>query len=823
MGKVLRDGLTMNRHGASDIGLWTRLKRFHQRLNGSTVEYNLAFYRNIVNDIDRYRSDFELESDDQLKKLSQKLQVRARKGNCLDDICLEAFALVREAVWRVLRQHPFDVQLIGALVMYHGKLAEMQTGEGKTLTAVFPAYVNALTGKGVHVLTFNDYLARRDARWMGPVYNFLGLSVGFVQEGMSTEERQRAYRSDITYLTAKEAGFDFLRDTLCYNEADIVHREFNFAIVDEADSILIDEARIPLIIAGSTEDYVADTYYMAQIARQLEERSDFEFDEYARNFHLTERGLRRVEKLLKCGNLYDERNLELLTRLNCAIHAEYLLSRDVDYIVRNEKVELVDEFTGRVADKRRWPDGLQAAIEAKENIAIQSRGNILNSITLQHFLQLYPKIAGMTATAHVADEEFREFYNLHIAIIPPNKPCVRIDHGDEVYRTKKAKQKALINEIIGVHKTKRPILVGTRSVEESALLAEALSKKNVSCSVLNAKNDEFEAEIVAKAGKLGAITISTNMAGRGTDIRLGASDDREHEEVKALGGLYVIGTNKHESARIDNQLRGRAGRQGDPGSSRFFISLEDDLFVRYRLKELIPSFSGVDGKDGRIESIVVRREIDRIQRIVEGQNLEIKKTVYKYSSLLEKQRTVISQTRRDILFNVSIPKIYRSRSKKRFDRLTTEIGRQQVLAVCRQISLFYLDRTWSRYLAEIADIREGIHLTRLGGQIPVFEFNKQAVAIFDELMKSVDDDMIEAFNRIKISGTHIDFEGAGLKTPASTWTYLINDDPFENMLGIQLIGNMGLSVGAGLYGVLVAFYPLLKKIGDRMRQRHSDR
>ncbi|MFQ5631968.1 MAG: DEAD/DEAH box helicase, partial [bacterium] len=426
----------------------TELKKYHQRLTGSTTLYDLASYYEIIDEINEHKSEFENKSDSQLKNESKILVEKARNNERLDTLLIEAFALVREAVWRVLKLRPFDGQLIGGIVMHQGKLAEMQTGEGKTLAAVFPAYLNALAGKGVHVLTFNDYLARRDAEWMGPIYKFLGLSVGFVQEGMSIEDRQKAYNSDITYLTAKESGFDFLRDSLCYSEANIVHRAFNFAIVDEADSILIDEARVPLIIAGAAEDTIAETFHMAQIAHQLEEKNDFEFDEYARNFHLTENGLKRVEDLLNCRNLYDQKNIEHLTRLNCAIHAEYLLHRDVDYIVRNGKVELVDEFTGRVADKRRWPDGLQAAIEAKENIAIQSKGNILNSITLQHFLQLYPRMSGMTATAQTAEKEFKQFYDLDIVVIPPNKPCIRTDHHDIIYQSKETKHKGLIKEII---------------------------------------------------------------------------------------------------------------------------------------------------------------------------------------------------------------------------------------------------------------------------------------------------------------------------------------------------------------------------------------
>lgn len=803
----------------------TQLKRFHQRLNGSTIEYNLTPYQNILSEINRLKAELKNKSNNQLKNISQMLIKRARNDECFDYLLAEAFALVREAVWRVLKLHPFEVQLMGGIVMHQGKLAEMQTGEGKTLTAVFPVYLNALSGKGVHVLTFNDYLARRDAQWMGPVYKFLGLSVGFVQEGMSIEDRQKAYNSDITYLTAKESGFDFLRDSLCYSQANVVHRDFNYAIIDEADSILIDEARVPLIIAGASDGYVADNhntaqilYHMAQISRQLAEKIDFDFDEYARNIHLTEDGLKRVEGILNCGNLYDEENIETLARLNCALYAEYLLHLDKDYIVRNGQVELVDEFTGRVADKRRWPDGLQAAIEAKEKLTLQSKGNILNSITLQHFLQLYPKIGGMTATAQTAEEEFREFYKLDIVVIPPNKPCIREDHQDIIYQTKQAKHRALINEIVQVHRTKRPILVGTQSVAESAMLADALQKQGVKCEVLNAKRDEFEAKIIAQAGRLGAVTISTNMAGRGTDIRLGGADENEKKQVAALGGLYVIGTNKHESRRIDYQLRGRAGRQGDPGSSRFFISLEDDLFSKYRLKDRIPSKYVSGLQDGNIDNPLIKKQVNRIQRIIESQNLEIKITLFKYSYLTEQQRKIIFQKRNDILRGDSVLDFYQSNSLDQFKQLMAKIGQEDLLKICKQVSLFHLDKSWSQYLAEITDIREGIYLRRIGGQDPLFEFHKLIVEMFDKLQKDIELETIQSFNRVNLKDNSVDLDNMGLKAPSSTWTYLVNDNPFEIMLGIQLVGDIGYSIGAGSLWPLIVLGSLLKKFGRKNRE-----
>jgi preprotein translocase subunit SecA len=695
----------------------------------------------------------------------------------------------------------------------------MQTGEGKTLTAVFPAVLNGLSGKGVHVVTFNDYLARRDAGWMGPVYRSLGLSVGHVQERMSISDRRNAYAADITYVTAKEAGFDFLRDSLCYDAGNIVHRDFHYAIIDEADSILVDEARIPLIIAGVSEDHEAGgaasagaEYSMVRLVRGLGRNEDFEFDAYQRNVFLTEKGLKRVEELLHCDNLYAPENSPLLARLHFALHAEHLLHRDKDYIVRNGNVELIDDFTGRVADKRRWPDGLQAAVEAKENCDIRHKGAILNSIALQHFLLQYPRICGMTATAQVAEEEFREFYGLHIVVIPQHKPCIRNDRPDAVYRTKAEKRSALIGEIARVHQTGRPILVGTQSVGESADLADALREQGLPCEVLNAKRDAFEAGIIAQAGSTGALTISTNMAGRGTDIRLGGADEKDKEHVRSLGGLYVIGTNRHESRRIDNQLRGRAGRQGDPGSSCFIISLEDDLYRQYRLNELIPS-GALSGND--LDNPMVRIELNRLQRIIEGQHLEIKKTLFRYSFMLEQQRQIMFRKRREILQGTSVLDFYRTHAGERFKRLLAAVGETVLLEACRNLSLANLDKAWSSHLAEIEEIRECIHFRMYGRQDPYFEYNKCAIELFDRLAHTSDEDALDAFNRITAADGRIAMPSGSAKAPSATWTYLINDNPFEDKYGMQLLGAAGYSAWAGLLWPLMALAFLVKRIGAK--------
>lgn len=756
------------------------MKRLHRRLTGTTVIDDLSRYKSILAEIRSRQSILATKSDSQLVEISNDLRKRAG-GTDPDEMLVEAFALVDAAARRTIRLEPFDVQIIGAIALHEGKIAEMQTGEGKTLSAVFPSYLNALTGQGVHVLTFNDYLARRDAAWMGPIYSFLGLSVGYVREGMTTPERQRNYRCDIAYLTAKEAGFDFLRDSLCYQEADLVHRPFNFALIDEADSILIDEARVPLVIAGSSEEQIPDTYRIAEMARALHEGDDFQFDEYARNIHLTDSGISRVEKVLNCENLYDEKNFELLTKLNCAIHAEFLLHRDVDYIVRDGKIELVDEFTGRVADRRRWPDGLQAALEAKENIAIQTRGQILNSISLQHLLQLYPGICGMTATAQTSAEELHRFYNLEVVVIPPNRPCIRVDEPNAIFATREQKTHSLITEIAATHATGRPILVGTASVDESTKLAEALNKAGIECEVLNARRDAHEAEIIAQAGRLGAVTISTNMAGRGTDIRLGGTDEQQKQQVIELGGLYVIGTNIHESARIDQQLRGRAGRQGDPGSSRFFLSLEDDLFTTYNLKDLLPKYLTKYNETGEIDNPTVRCEIGRLQRIVEGQNLETKKTLVQYAALLEEQRRILFSRREEILTKGAID-FFESTAPKLLSRHRKQLNPDKLHQLCRRTLLYAIDTNWAQYLAGIAETREGIHLHRLGGHEPLLEFQKLTINAFENLGQRIEDDALRFFE-------DLDDSEQSIRAPSATWTYLVNDNPFDHLTGMLTLSN----------------------------------
>jgi preprotein translocase subunit SecA len=784
----------------------TRLRRRVDRTLGGTIVYDLTPYHRRLEEMGSLEEELDRATDERLRELSLDLRARARNGTPLDDLEVEAFALVREASERTLGLRPFDVQVLAGFALHRGTLAEMQTGEGKTLAAVLPAYLNALTGHGVHVLTFNDYLARRDATWMGPLYSFLGLAVGIVQEGMSPEQRRLAYEADVTYVTAKEAGFDLLRDGLCHDRDERVQRPFHFALVDEADSLLIDEARVPLVIAGSVERQEDSSHRMAEVVRHLEPEIHHRIDEYGRNVDLTEAGMTRAEELLGCDDLIAAENITSFTGLNCALHAAVLLQRDVDYILRDGKIKLVDEFTGRVVEDRHWPDGLQAALEAKEGLERRPEGQILDSITLQHFMLLYPRMCGMTGTATPAAQEIKEFYGLDVVVIATHRPCIRHDHPDVVFTHRDAKVQALVEEIRRVHAEGRPVLVGTLSVAESEHLADALRSAGVDCEVLNAKTDELEARIVSRAGAPGAVTISTNMAGRGTDIRLGGENEEERESVVALGGLYVIGTTRHESLRVDRQLRGRAGRQGDPGESRFFISLEDELIVRYGIERLIPAKLWPERQVAPIDSAVIRREVARAQRIVEGQNFEIRRTLSQYSEQIEGQRRKLYRWRQDLLHD--------RESVHRFAE-----GSRERLAE-RQASLFHIDRRWSEHLGRVADLREGIHLLRVGGQDPLREFVHRAVESYKQMRTQIDDDVDRTLRVAKITENGIDLEREGLRGPSSTWTYLVNDDPFRQQLGIQLAGSTGFAAAAALYtGPILILWGLYNRYRRRAERR----
>ena len=662
-----------------------------RKIFGSKNERELKRLRPDVDEINRLEPETSALSDDELRRKIAEwkanisaIEERERRDDAMLEILPQVFAVVREAAKRTIGQRHFDVQLIGGMILHQGRIAEMKTGEGKTLVATLPAVLNALSGRGVHVVTVNDYLARRDSEWMGRIYSFLGLTVGVVVHGVTDQERKVAYRADITYGQNNEFGFDYLRDNMKFNIEDYVQREHNFAIVDEVDSILIDEARTPLIISGASEEST-DTYYVVdRVIPRLKPEEHYTIDEKMRTVSLTEDGVTRVEQLLGVENLYDPRNILLLHHANQGLRAHTLFKRDVDYVVKEGEVIIVDEFTGRLMPGRRWSDGLHQAVEAKENVKIESENQTLATITFQNYFRMYKKLSGMTGTADTEAVEFKEIYRLDVAVIPTNQPMIRIDNHDLVYKTEVEKFDAVIEEIRDCHERGQPVLVGTVSIEKSERVADKLKKTSVKHYVLNAKNHEREAEIVAQAGRFGAVTISTNMAGRGTDIVLGGNPEfmaaaevgtkdpadpnfqaalakyveqckAEREKVLEAGGLHILGTERHESRRIDNQLRGRSGRQGDPGSSRFYMSLEDDLlriFGADRLKGLMGRIGMEDNEP--IEHRWISRAIENAQKKVESHNFDIRKHLLEYDDVMNKQREVVYHRRRELLSGASL-------------------------------------------------------------------------------------------------------------------------------------------------------------------------
>jgi preprotein translocase subunit SecA len=616
---------------------------FLTKVFGSKNERELKRLQPLVAQINALEPEIQAMSDENLKAQTFKFKERIERQEPLDNILAEAFATVREASKRTLHMRHFDVQLIGGMVLHQGKIAEMKTGEGKTLAATLPAYLNALTGKGVHIVTVNDYLAKRDTEWMGNIYRFLGLSVGTILHGLDDTERQAAYGADITYGTNNEFGFDYLRDNMKFYKESLVQRELNFSIVDEVDSILVDEARTPLIISGPAEKSTDLYYQVNSLIPRLRGEAHYTIDEKARNAVLTEEGVAKAEQLLQVDNLFDPEHIELLHHINQALKAHTLFKRDVDYIVKNGEVIIVDEFTGRLMPGRRYSEGLHQALEAKEGVKIENENQTLATITFQNYFRMYAKLSGMTGTADTEAAEFKKIYNLDVVVIPTNMPMIRKDFSDVIYKTRREKFEAALGAIEELHQKGQPVLVGTISIDVSEDLSKKLKKRGIKHSVLNAKNHEKEAEIITMAGQKGSVTISTNMAGRGTDIVLG-------EGVTDLGGLHILGTERHESRRIDNQLRGRSGRQGDPGSSRFYLALEDDLlriFGGERITGIMEKLGMQDGEP--IEHNMISRAIENAQSRVEGHNFEIRKTLLEYDDVMNQQREVIYRQRREAL------------------------------------------------------------------------------------------------------------------------------------------------------------------------------
>ena len=750
--------------------LKSRVRRFLQR-PGTTVD--LAPLEKLLPEIEA-REEALREFDD------AELTEAAGRAADFSEIC----AVGREAARRGLDQRPYDVQLLGAMSLLAGKVAEMATGEGMTLTATIAAYGHVRRGNGpVHVLTVNDYLARRDAEWMEPVYRLLGLTVGWVTEASTPEERREAYDRNVTYVSVSESGFDYLRDQLVTDIADRVQPTLTTAIVDEADSILIDEARVPMVLAGSVTSEQDPVHTAAALVRGLRSGRDYEVADDGRSVAFTSAGLAAIEAKLDDINLYADENVDQLSAINVALHAEALLHRDVDYIVRDGAVELIDEMRGRVAQRRRWPDGLQAAVEAKEGLSATAEGEVLGTITVQAFVALYPTVCGMTATAVLVGEQLREFFSLEVAVIPPNTPCVRVDEPDRIYATRAEKEDALVEEITEVHQAGRPVLIGTLDVKESEALAAALATAGVSCTVLNAKNDAEEASIIAEAGAYGAVTVSTQMAGRGVDIRLGGSAQDDQERVAELGGLYVIGSGRHDSRRVDDQLRGRAGRQGDPGRSVFYVSLEDDLVVRHA-PDAIPRSPRMNA-DGLVVDEQVDFAVEHAQRIAEGVNHEIHRNTWRYSVVIEQQRKALAE-RRERLLNSEVAALMLT---QRFPERTGEMDEALLSRVARSIALYHLDRLWADHLATLSEVREGVHLRALGRLDPLDEFHRAAVPAFNDLVPEIETRTVATFEETEFDDDWKPAESE-LVRPSATWTYLVHDNPFGSELD-RLIAVVG--------------------------------
>ncbi len=777
-------------------------------------------------------------SDEALKAKTTEFKERLSRGETLDDILPEAFAVVREAGKRVLNMRHFDVQLIGGIVLHQGKIAEMRTGEGKTLVATLPVYLNALTGKGVHVVTVNDYLAKRDAEWMGRLYRFLGLSVGIIIHGLNDVQRHEAYACDITYGTNNEFGFDFLRDNMKFDLASMAQRELNFAIVDEVDSILIDEARTPLIISGQAEESTDKYVKINAVIPGLEAEKHYQIEEKSRSVVLTEEGVAEVERRLHVENLYDPRNIETLHHVNQALKAHTLYKRDVDYVVKDGEVMIVDEFTGRLMPGRRWSDGLHQAVEAKERVKIENENQTLASITFQNFFRMYAKLAGMTGTADTEAPEFAKIYNLEVMLIPTNRNMIRKDYNDVIYKNHQAKFTALVEQIKELYDEGAPVLVGTIAIEKSELISSMLSRRGIPHNVLNAKHHEREAEIVAQAGRYKAVTVSTNMAGRGTDIMLGGNPEfmarakvgkeaseadyakvlaecqkicsEEREKVVAAGGLHILGTERHESRRIDNQLRGRAGRQGDPGATRFYISLEDDLMRIFGSERIASVMNKLGMKDDEtIEHPWISKSIENAQKKVEAHNFDIRKTVLEYDDVMNQQRTTVYAKRREILkgenlkeqvldmvdvladqisqefgarsddfnrtgledrifnqFGFKISFAPEEKAEWSADDIGLKIYNEAVLfydkkeaeytpELTRQVERFFmlqaLDSLWKDHLLTMDHLREGIGLRGYGQKDPRLEYKKEGFQLFEAMMFRFFEDAVERLFKVQIA------------------------------------------------------------------------
>lgn len=718
----------------------------------------------------------------------EDLVARAREITASGEVAdaAEFLAILSIAATRTLGMTPFPVQLQAVLRLLEGDVIQMATGEGKTLVGAMANTGFGLMGKRVHSVTVNDYLAARDAEWMGPLVKFFGLTVAAVTESMTTDERRKAYKANIVYAPVNEIGFDVLRDQLITDRADAVQHGADVALIDEADSVLVDEALVPLVLAGN-EPGTAPGGRITDLVRRLKKNQHYVVDEDGRNASLTDVGARLLERQLGIASLYDDEHVgSTLVQVNLALHAHALLTRDVHYIVRDGKVALIDASKGRVADLQRWPDGVQAAVEAKEGLAVTEGGRILDTITLQALMHRYPMVCGMTGTAVEATDQLRSFYDLRVSVIDRNEPLQRFDEADRVYATIRDKNRAIIDEIKAIHDTGQPVLVGTQNVAESEALAEALREYDIDVNVLNAKNDAEEARIIAEAGDIGRVTVSTQMAGRGTDIKLGGADENDHDAVVKLGGLAVIGTSRHRTARLDNQLRGRAGRQGDPGLALFFVSLEDDVVVVGGAGEEVTARPAADGS---IESKRIRDWIEHCQRVTEGQLLEIHSQTWKYNKLLADQRDIIDKRRAELLDTDRAWQEIFERSA-RATLLDKELPRDTLVRAAREIMLYHLDLGWSDHLALMDDVRESIHLRAIARETPIDEFHRIAVREFKELARRAVDNAVDTFNEVPIDADGAHLEEQGLARPSATWTYMVSDNPLAGS-GNSLLRGIG--------------------------------
>ena len=789
---------------------------FLKKMFGTQNERILDRIRPTVDRVNALESSVSPLSDDRLAAKIAEFRQRVENGEPLDDLLPETFAVVREAGKRVLDMRPFDVQLMGGVILHEGRIAEMRTGEGKTLAATLPIVLNALTGRGVHLVTVNDYLARRDAEWMGRLYRALGMSVGVIVHGMDDTERQASYRCDITYGTNNEFGFDYLRDNMKFRVEDMVQRDLHYAIVDEVDSILIDEARTPLIISGPAEESTSFYARVNSVIPFLKKDTDFTVDEKARQVLLTEdAGIPKLERLLSVDNLYDPGNIEVLHHVNQALKAHILFHRDVDYMVKDGEVVIVDEFTGRLMPGRRWSDGLHQAVEAKEGVKIENENQTLATITFQNYFRMFDKLAGMTGTADTEAAEFQQIYKLAVTIVPTNQPMVRQDLSDQIYRTEKEKFQAVLEEVKELHAQGRPALVGTVSIEKSERLSGLLTRHGVPHNVLNAKHHEQEAQIIAEAGQAGKVTIATNMAGRGVDIKLG-------EGVVGQGGLHIIGTERHESRRVDNQLRGRAGRQGDPGSSRFYLSLEDDLLRIFGSDRISPIMEKLGMEEGEpIEHPLINRAVENAQKKVEGHNFDIRKHLLEYDDVMNKQRTVIYDMRREILgsedlremvldfagevaedlagrfsdetthpeewdfealstavyaqfgFRPEIPETERAKltPSDLADRVRTgaevfyakkeaDYGADAIRYLERMFLLSTVDALWKDHLLSMDHLKEGIGLRGYAQKDPLKEYQREGFDLFSDLISRIKEESLKRLFHVKVQREE---EGAEMK------------------------------------------------------------